>query len=260
MTSNHRPISEDDLQAYVDGRLSAEAEAAMIQYLREHPQVAARVRAYSENRDALRAQLRPRLEAPLPARLRPQNMLAELARRRRRRLTAIAAAAGWLVIGSVIGWTVKDIFPLVATAPRVPMEDAIAAHRTFVVEVRHPVELDASQSEHLAQWLSNRLGKAITIPDLRDLGLTFLGGRLLPTVEGPAAFFMYEDGKSTRVTFYVRPRAGMGTTAQHYVERNGVGALYWFVDGVGYAVTGAISQPKLQAAADSVQRQTSDGS
>jgi anti-sigma factor RsiW len=37
-------------------------------------------------------------------------------------------------------------------------DDAIAAHRTFSVETRHPVEVGAYEEAHLVQWLSKRLG------------------------------------------------------------------------------------------------------
>lgn len=130
--------------------------------------------------------------------------------------------------------------------------------RTFVDDVRHPVEVNASQSEHLAQWLSKRLGQPVTIPDLRGIALTFIGGRLLPTAEGPAAFLMYEDKTGTRVTFYIHPSAGMGTTGRRYVVRNGIGTLYWFIDGAGYAITGGLERARLEAVADAVREQSGD--
>ena len=41
----HRPITEDDLHAYVDGALEPEREAEVAAYLEAHPNVARRVSA-----------------------------------------------------------------------------------------------------------------------------------------------------------------------------------------------------------------------
>ena len=54
--------------------------------------------------------------------------------------------------------------------------DAIAAHRTFSVEVRHPVEVDAGQEAHLVQWLSKRLGRSLVVPDLAAAGFQLMAG------------------------------------------------------------------------------------
>ena len=81
-------------------------------------------------------------------------------------------------------------------------DDAIAAHRTFSVETRHPVEVGANEEAHLVQWLSKRLGHRLIVPDLGALGFRLIGGRLLPADSGPAAWFMYEDGKGTRLSCY----------------------------------------------------------
>ena len=78
------------------------------------------------------------------------------------------------------------------------MADALAAHRTFAVEVRHPVEVDAAQEAHLVQWLSKRLGRPLVVPDLSATGYRLMGGRLLPAGSGAAAQLMYENGAGDR--------------------------------------------------------------
>ncbi len=77
---------------------------------------------------------------------------------------------------------------------------AAAAHLTFVVDARHPVEVTAAQEGHLVQWLSNRLGRPLRVPDLAGLGFHLIGGRLLPGSAGPAAQFMFDDDNGTRLT------------------------------------------------------------
>ena len=70
--------------------------------------------------------------------------------------------------------------------------EALDAHKLYIVEVRHPVEVRAAERTHLLQWLSKRVGDQLRVPDLEPIALKLLGGRLLPGPTGPAAFFMYE--------------------------------------------------------------------
>ena len=97
-----------------------------------------------------------------------------------------------IVLGGIGSWATRDLagpmssMSLGAVASMITA-DAIAAHRTFSVEVRHPVEVDAGQEPHLVQWLSKRLGHQLIVPDLTVAGFRLMGGRLLPAEDGPAA-------------------------------------------------------------------------
>ncbi|HEX7465011.1 MAG TPA: anti-sigma factor, partial [Usitatibacter sp.] len=75
--------------------------------------------------------------------------------------------------------------------------------------MRHPVEVDAKDQDHLVKWLSKRLDMALTVPVLSTEGFELLGGRLLPGNDGPVAQFMYQDASGKRLTLYVtRPHKG----------------------------------------------------
>jgi len=110
--------------------------------------------------------------------------------------------------------------------------DAIAAHRTYSVEVRHPVEVDAGQEAHIVQWLSKRLGHQLIVPDLTVAGFRLMGGRLLPAEDGPAAQFMYENGTGERLTSAAasatRPRSAI--TKRAASARLLVGRRIWLCD------------------------------
>ena len=60
------PIVEDDLQAYVDGRLSDARRAAVESYLAQNPDVRERVALDIRQRNALRGQLESKLTEPNP--------------------------------------------------------------------------------------------------------------------------------------------------------------------------------------------------
>jgi len=260
MTPTDRPIDEDDLQARVDGRLSPERAEAVEAYIAAHPEVQARLLQFAEQRQALRAAFADQAGGPIPARLRVAHLLAERKRWRYRQLANVAAAMCLLVLGGVVGWVVRDVTGALVSSTRGAAErlitaDAIAAYRTFSVEVRHPVEVDSGQEAHLVQWLSKRLGRQLVVPNLTSVGFRLMGGRLLPAEDGPAAQFMYENGKAERLTLYLR--AGGGETAFRYHEEGGVGAFYWSDEGFGYAIAAKADRDLLLRIAEIVYQQTS---
>jgi anti-sigma factor RsiW len=261
MTPMERPVEEDDLQARVDGRLPPERAAALDAYLAAHPEAQARISQFVEQRQALRAAFAEQAGGPIPTRLRVAHLLEERQRRRYRQVAQIAAAVCLLVLGGVVGWVARDVTaPLVSSTPgaaaRMITADAIAAHRTFTVEVRHPVEVDSGQEAHLVQWLSKRLGRQLVVPNLTIAGFRLMGGRLLPAEDGPAAQFMYENGNAERLTLYLRAGIG-GETAFRYHEEGGVGAFYWADEGFGYAIAAKADRDLLLRIAEIVYKQTS---
>jgi anti-sigma factor RsiW len=136
-------------------------------------------------------------------------------------------------------------------------DDAIAAHRTFSVETRHPVEVGANEEAHLVQWLSKRLGHRLIVPDLDALGFRLMGGRLLPADSAPAALLMYEDGKGTRLSCYYLVTHVAGETEFQFREQNGVSAFYWLDDGLAYAIAANAPRALLLKVAEIIYQQNS---
>lgn len=255
-----RPVDEGELHARIDGLLPPNRAAAVDEYLAANPDAQARFSQYAEQRQALRAALAAQA-GPIPDRLRVARIREERRHRLYRQLAQIAAAVSLLILGGVAGWAVRDVTgPILAsasgTAAGVITADAIAAHKVFSVEVRHPVEVDAGQEAHLVQWLSKRLGRQLIVPDLAPAGFHLIGGRLLPAEDGPAAQFMYEDGSGERLTLYLRVGVG-GETAFRYHEEGGIGAFYWSDEGFGYAIAAKADRELLLRIAELVYRQTS---
>jgi len=222
-----RSIEEDDLHAWVDRRLAPEDNEAVEAYFAAHPELRARWSQYAAQREELRAAFGGLTEKTIPARLRVARLLAEQRRRRRRRLGRVVAAVALLIAGGIGGWGAHDLLPVLTSSASAVLasavfDDAIAAHRTFSVETRHPVEVGADEEAHLVQWLSKRLGHRLIVPDLNALGFRLMGGRLLPADSGPAALFMYEDGKGTRLSCYYLVVDVSGETKFQFRERNGI--------------------------------------
>jgi anti-sigma factor RsiW len=257
-----RPIEEDDLQAWVDGRLAPEDIEAVELYFAAHPELRERWLQYAEHRKELRAAYAGPAEKPIPARLCVARLMAAQRRRRHRQFARIAATAALLIVGGIGGWSAHDLLPALTSSASAVLansvfDDAIAAHRTFSVETRHPVEVGANEEAHLVQWLSKRLGHRLTVPDLNALGFRLMGGRLLPADSGPAALFMYEDGKGTRLSCYYLVVDVVGETEFQFREQNGISAFYWVDDGLAYAIAANAPRDWLLKVAEIVYQQNS---
>jgi anti-sigma factor RsiW len=251
-------VTENDLQAYADGRLAPERRAAVEAWLAARPEDAERVAAYERLRAELRAQYEPVLGEPLPDRLKRAALPA-------RRWARVAAAAGWAALGAAIGvlggWQLHaELRP--PAAPSADVGAAMArraavAHAVYSPEVRYPVEVRADQEAHLVAWLSKRLGTPLRAPKLESVGYSLLGGRLLPGENGPVAHFMYQSSRGTRVTLYVRTEmAGNRETAFRYSREGNVGVFYWVDRKLGYAISsGDISKDDLLNVANAVYQQ-----
>jgi anti-sigma factor RsiW len=227
-------VDDDLLQAFVDGALNPAERAAVEAALAGDPQASERVLRLVEHRPPW---------------------------------IGYARAASVLAVGIAIGlalpygWQRSAAPASVASAPGlVPAGGlparAARAHLVYAVEVRHPVEVDASQQDHLVAWLSKRLGTPLKVPVLAPEGFDLLGGRLLPGPDGPVAQFMYQDASGKRLTLYVSARAkSEGQTAFRFAQEGEVSVFYWIDGKWGYALSGEIDKPALSRISTIVYRQ-----
>ena len=250
------PVNEADLQAYADGRLTAERRALVEAWLATRPEEAERVAAYQRLGKEVRTAYEAMLSEPVPGRL------AQAATRRFAWRQA-AAIAGWIALGVALGapagWQLRPERPVAQAAPEGTLiaRRAAVAHATYSPEVRHPVEVGADDEQHLVNWLSKRLGIKVRAPKLDEAGMSLVGGRLLPGENGPVAQFMYQSQNGKRLTLYVRTEASHNReTAFRYARENNVGVFYWIDREVGYACASAdLSKDELLRVANLVYKQ-----
>lgn len=255
--STEPPVTEQELQAYADGRLVETRRAAVEAWLAARPDDAERIAYYRRVGEELRGTYDRVLGEPLPETMR------HLARPARWR--SIARAAAWvafgLALGAIAGWELHGPAPTggAATADvgAAMARRAAVAHATYSPEVRHPVEVGVDQEAHLVAWLSKRLGTQLRPPKLESVGYSLIGGRLLPGENGPAAHFMYQCTRGTRVTLYVRADlASSRQTAFRYSREGNVGVFYWIDSKVGYALSSAdINKDALLGVANAAYQQ-----
>ena len=255
------PVRDEDLHAYVDGYLDAPRRRIVEAYLQTDRAAAARVADWAEQNRRLSALFDPVLDEPIP----PQ--LAAAIARARQRTTPAWSAGGWamraaasfaiLAIGAALGfgaarYTGGETVPTLEAT--LPME-AQTAFKVYVGERRHAVEVAAADVDHLTQWLSNKMKTKVRPPDLAPLGWTLLGGRLLPSREGPACLFIYEDKDKAgrRVMVYLVSNANNEGTTIQFRDQGGVRSLYWLEGPLGYALTGTLERDELMPIANVVK-------
>lgn len=245
-------VNESDLLAYTDGQLAPRRLAEVEAWLADHRDDAERVAAYRKQNEALHTLFDPVLNETVPQRFaKPERRQWSMAPQLR-----YAAVAAWLVIGGTLGWYLHGTREGHAAAGMTLARQAAMAHALYTPEVRHPVEVGADQEAHLTAWLSKRLGAPVRVPHLGATGYELVGGRLLPGTSGPAAQFMYQDGRGQRLTLYVRTdNSGKQETAFRYAQEDNVSVFYWIDGPFGYALSGNLEKPELLRVAQLVYQQ-----
>src|SRR5712692_7173229 len=254
MTDRESPVTQDELHAYVDGELAPDRRIAVEAWLASHPDDALRVAEWRAQADAIRARYGSLVSEPVP----PRFDVSSLARSARswRGIAAAALLVAFLA-GGVVGWMAHGASAAAPSRFDTFTAQALDAHKIYVVEVRHPVEVTGAERPHLVQWLSKRLDYELRVPQLESSGLKLVGGRLLPGPFGPAAFFMYEGPSGERFTIYYA-RTDTPQTAMRYRAADRFAAFYWVDQGVAYIVSGPGDRERLlqvaQAAYDQIDK------
>ncbi len=250
MNERKIPVTEDELHAYVDDELPAERRGDVEAWLEAHPEDAERVHSWRAMAETLHSRYDAVANEPVPQRLE----LERLVRQPRRWIYGtIAATLIAFAAGGGAGWVARGATSAPSTFQSFTL-DALDAHRLYVVEVRHPVEVPGSERAHLQAWLSKRCGWDVRAPELGSTGLKLVGGRLLPGPSGPASFLMYESASGERFTVYTA-RASTQTAQMRYTTLDNDGAMFWADRGVGYVVSGGSDRERLAQVARAVYDQ-----
>ena len=247
-------ITQDDLHAYVDGYLAPNDVERVEAWLAENPEDAASIHAYQLQNSKIGQTFNQMLDEDIP-----NEMLEIVTAKKEKPATnsipwlRLAASIVLLLVGGMSGWMLNEKTGSNAQGDQVAFVDqAVGAHHVFVSEVRHPVEVPASQEAHLVKWLSKRVGTQLSVPDLQDGGFQLVGGRLLADASLPAAQFMYEDNTGRRLTLYVRSSDEEVDTSFRFVKDDGATAFYWIDNKFAYAMVAPMDRSTLLPIANKV--------
>ena len=251
MTDPHIPVTEDELHAYVDNELPAERRGDVEAWLAAHPEDAERVQSWRAMAEALHARYDSVADEAVPKRLEIERLVRQP---RKWVYGAIAATLAAFIAGGGVGWLARGAAASPSALQNFTVH-ALEAHRLYVVEVRHPVEVPGSERAHLQQWLTKRCGWLVRAPELAPAGLKLVGGRLLPGSGGPASFMMYEGTSGERFTIYT-VKSDAKATQMRYAAQGRESSLFWADDGVAYAVVSSgIDRGRLTQIAQAVYDQ-----
>ena len=267
-TQPDNPDTGDDLlHGFVDGRLTPEQEAAVRARLAADPQAALDVAAWARQREALQELHGPVLAEPPPASLQQAALRVDQRGTSTLRWQRWGGMAASLLVAFGFGWLGHAQWSAAKPGTMASRSgdfarQAILAHVVYVPEVRHPVEVEAAQQDHLVQWLSKRIGRPLKIPNLSAQGYELVGGRLLPGDTGARAQFMFQSTSGDRVTLYVgaiapgaATPAAASETSFRFTGDGAASGFYWVDQGFGYALAGKLPRGKLLELAESVYRQ-----
>jgi anti-sigma factor RsiW len=246
---NSLPITDADVNAYVDGQLAPSRKPAIEEALARDPALAARVVDLRRQNAALHDAFDPWLAEPLSDRLivAAAGPSSQGRRGTPKWLGIAAAAAASLIIGIGVGWYGRDFNLRREGTPTTFARQVALTHVLYASDVNRPVEIWAAEEKRLVNWLSKRLGFPVRAPDLNSLGFALVGGRLVAGNEMPTAMFVYENADKQRMTLQVRKHTRTDETAFRYAVEDGVGVYYWIEDNCGYALSGNLDRTQLLA-------------
>lgn len=235
------PVSDDDLQAYVDDELAVGRRIDVEAYLSARPAEASRVMADLRIRDELRLALSEEPRTAIAAGKRVATV--EAARRLGRALSQarlfrglrIAASvslligAGWLAHAQFGALMVGEV--VASDLPPAYVNDAVMAHRTS--EVRAGMASQKGAPDYDPTDI--RAATAIEMPMLpRDWKVRDV--QVFPSAFGPSIELTVETGDFGKVSlFAVRPGT-FDVVPATLVFRDDLNAAYWQVGEVAYAL------------------------
>ena len=270
-------VTDADLHAFVDGQLPPERRDAVEAFLATHPAVRRQVEDWRAQNQAIRRLLDPVMNEPVPPRLAQaavarswpwRGMAAGLA------LVLVGAGSAWWARGVVDGDALQRANTrasvLASASPssvRTSQADGLSAfaqraavaHAVYSPEVRRPVEVGADQEQALVTWLTRRMDATVPVrpPDLRSLGYSLIGGRLLPGEKKPVAQFMFGGEGGQRLTLYVSREDAGNETSFRFGQDGAVNVFYWVDKDFGYAISAGADRDELLRVSQAVYDQLS---
>jgi anti-sigma factor RsiW len=250
----NKRIEDWALNAYADGELDASDRAGVEKLLSDDLETRQAMDIIRRQNAALHAAFDGVLDEPVPA-----DILATINNERPWRLppyAAIAASLLLIVAGGLGGW-------FFAHETRTPQsfdlaQVALVAHEVYSVDLKHPVEIAASDKDQLQTWLSRRIGVKVKIPDMTADGYQFMGGRLLAASTEPAGQLMYEAADKGRLTIFFGTNPSGKEEGLRVLHKGKLISCYWQERDFAFAVTGDMPLDDMMRIAKDVYEQVED--
>lgn len=246
----HSKNIDDLLRAGVDGQLIEAEERGLQERLASDPELAAQFHALQRQSDLIRSAVPAADPAHMQALIR--NAQPQATYQPSLRLAASVVIFG---LGIGLGYLLPRDGAADSQSLMIFAQQAQAAHALYVSEVLHPVEVEASERDHLQSWLSNRLGAAIIAPQLGDTGFSLIGGRLLPAGENASALFMYENSHGDRLSLLATHSGSDENQSFRFQSSEDFLTIFWQDGPWKYSLVGAAPRETMDEVARSIHGQ-----
>lgn len=220
------PIRDDEIQAYVDGRLSGRDRERVRAALEDDTALRATVEADRSAMAELRAALRVDAPGgdPTTEQLMRDLRIRLIGMRYRRHLRHAAAAVALIAVGWLGHMATERLTGVPAGIQLAATAHELFANSAYPASTRPPPAI-----EDMEVLFSELLGIPVGIPDLAPIGLTLVSGRIIELEDGPVVQVLYQDSRSERFSIYLAatPPESSEDPAIHLVEVGGLTAGYW---------------------------------
>ncbi|MEZ2332129.1 anti-sigma factor [Mesorhizobium sp. RCC_202] len=248
------PVTDADLDGYVDDQLDVARRIEVEAYLAARPEAAARVMADLRTRDELRVALARPAGMARPATTEAARRLERgLARGRILSVLQRAAAAAVLIAA---GWLANGIFGPIAvtkvvasTQPPAYVEEAVRAHRTTLVRETMPSQTEAPG--YNADEI--RAATAIVMPTLPD-DWKIRDVQVYPSQFGPSVEMAIETKDLGLLSLFAIRPGTFDVVKPRVAPSDDISSAYFQIGEVAYAVVGRSDAANLDRAAEKLAR------
>jgi anti-sigma factor RsiW len=240
------PISDLEIEAYLDGELDAERSLAVEHHLAQSPEDAIRVMADIRIRSALRLAQEPFADAPhlnalaeeLEDRLLGHGRMARIFRPRRLAAGALLAAGVAATLVLTAPWQAK------ASAPTYVAE-AVEAYQTSLLRAQMASQIE-SRTFNAVEF---RAATRIRVPRL-PVNWQITDVQLFPSDDGPALQIMVRTETGEPVSIFAVKSEAVAPLKPLTVRHGGASVAYWRNGDIAYALTGMEAPAALDLAAE----------
>ncbi len=271
-SGNDNSVSEEDLQAYVDGLLPAADRARIEAYLALRADESERLAAYRKQNIGLHGlfdssndgsggtddldRLPPQM-AMLAQQLDGKLRAAAPGRSYSRPLRSLAAALAVMITAGGAGWLTYDqsfrpTDPLVAFT-----RQAAEAHARLAERQLAGTSGTETGGRQVVTWLSEQPeGAPLRVPDLESLGFQLVAERVTPGASGQrAAQLLYQDEDGQRISLFMRAGRSNANTSFTFTREGEASQFFWRSGSFAYSLIGMMEQKRLLEIAEVISEE-----
>ncbi len=269
------PVSDAELQGFVDGELDRRRREAVQAFLAASPADAARVETWRRQNELIRAAF-DSVESPLPWSLplapgpggvaAPGRADAGQAETRGRRswrarwlarMIGLSFASGSLLAAGAAYLALRVNGPEAAPPSS---QDPMPAGSNDTFDTRAMAALRAFEPPRAATASPNSEGPGHDtampiLPNLQVEGLKLAGVRALPGEQGQMLCLVYARPDATKIALCAEKAGDPGETVARTAGNFPAAAIHWRQKGANYALVGALPEAELRSLAERVHAQ-----